>query len=103
MPKLQPAPSPWALLTDTMMELSSRINIKEMLPESAMEGAVKFKHLALFYLANISMLASNLIEEILKRTSKLSDNQIAFVLIVLIGMLISLVVLYYAFINYVLR
>ena len=103
MPELQPAPNPWSLIPDTMMALSSRVHIKEMLPESAMEGAVKFKHLALFCLAKISMFASNLIEEISKHTSKLSDNQIAFVLIILLGLLISVVVLYYAFINYVLR
>lgn len=84
MPKLPSTPSPsFATLTNSMLQFTKRL-----LPESMMAGAIKFKDLALGYLSEISFRAFNL-----------SHNQAAIIL----GLVAFAVILYFAFIDYVLR
>jgi len=77
-------------MVDEIMTFS--LSLQSVIPKSAMEGAIKFKDRALFYLSELSMYNSNL-----------TDNQATFLMTVIFGLAASAVILYFAFIAQVLR
>ena len=90
MPKQPPAQTPLAMLAGSMVEYLPDFN--EILPESVMEVAIKFKDRALYYVSEISLHAS-----------KLSHNEAVFVTTVLLGLVALSVILHFVFMRHVLR
>jgi hypothetical protein len=93
MPKVTPSQSPLALFANSVMEHLPNIDIiNSILPKSVADGVIKFKDFSLYYLSMVSFYMS-----------KLSHNQATFVMAVLIGLVALSVVLYFVFIDYLLR